>query len=188
MNQGLQIWALKQEITDSEERPVLSRYITRVSVKVRSTREPFKPVACKLWSQMERVRLKWGAKEITQTCQIVQLLTSMERGGLRLSYFVWDCWSHVFLQSEDMSLCHLRRRWLLFLFFELRILRSVKPWKTTCWISMTFFWVNNMKSLYCLKCRGKSVRSLFVFYLSNKLFFCVKDLAANIVPWALMTL
>lgn len=32
---------------------------------------------------------------------------------------------------------------------------------------------------------GKSVRSLFVFSMSNKLFFCRKELAANIVPRAL---
>lgn len=29
---------------------------------------------------------------------------------------------------------------------------------------------------------GKSVRSLFVFSMSNELFFCRKELAANIVP------
>lgn len=96
-----------------------------------------------------------------------------------------DRQSHVFLQSDDTSLCYLRPRWLLFFFSELQILCSVKPWKTTCWVSIIFFRVNNMKSLHCLKCRGKSVRSLFVFYMLNKLFFCVKDLADSIVPWVL---
>lgn len=36
---------MKGEITDSEERTGLYRYITRVAINVTSTKEPFKPVA-----------------------------------------------------------------------------------------------------------------------------------------------
>lgn len=78
-----------------------------------------------------------------------------------VSYIVWrpliSCFT---LVNKDTSLRHLSTSCLLFLFFELWILCGVRPWKTTCWISTTFFRVNNLKSLHCLKCRGKSVRSL----------------------------
>lgn len=187
MNEGLQIWALKSswEVTDSEEGLVLPRCISRVAINVRSTTEPLKPVAWKLQSEMEGWGWSGGKRKLykpVKSCRFWQGWSVEERAWVTL---YGERWSRLSSIRRYITVSSQNRTVALFVNFELWILRSVKPRKTTCWIPSAFFWVNNMKSLHCLTWRGKRVRSLFVFYLLNKLFLCMRDLAAKIVPWAL---
>lgn len=85
--------------------------------------------------------------------------------------------------SEDILLCPFRIRWLLILFSELQILwKGGKPHAgSQLQFSKQITW---KACIVWSSGESGKVSKKLVFYMSNKLF-CVKELAVNIVPWAL---